>query len=117
MAIKRTATADRLVGLAEYFSAMKPGDKVGQQDIMDKLGLKPGSWKSFKKILDTYIAVQAGNRIERNFKRFGKMTLTSYKVVAVGTQLPDKDITDELVEQEPIEQDAIPTSVPEQDGT
>lgn len=75
-----------MLEIADILNSMEAGDMVGQQAIMEKLGLTPGQWRGIKKILDTYIHIQSSKKIERHFGAIGNRTTIKYKISRLGEE-------------------------------
>jgi len=70
----------RIAEVLDYFENIPPGEKVGQQDIMNDLHLLPGQWNQLKQWLDTIIYIQNHTKVKREFipNSTGKSFVTVY---------------------------------------
>jgi hypothetical protein len=77
---KRTSTTERMKEIVDLLDTFPNGELVGQEHIMKTLGIKSGSWRNIRRLLETIVYIQDGPKIEQKFFHRGKATTTKYKI-------------------------------------
>jgi len=78
--MKHMSTLNRMKEIIDLLNTIPKGEMISQDYIMKTLGIKSGSWRNIKDILETILYIQEGPIMERRFFRRGKVTITKYKL-------------------------------------